>query len=68
MATLDGDRLAVQKLYDKQADPRELHNIVDDPAQRGAIEQLTEYLRSERAEIFALRGADRASSIRQETD
>lgn len=66
MATLDGDRLSVEQLYDKQADPRELHNIVDDPAQQGAIEWLTEYLRAERAEIFALREAHTATSSERE--
>lgn len=66
MATLDGDRLAVERLYDKQADPREQHNIVDDPAQQGVIDQLTEYLRAERAEIFALREAQTATASEQE--
>lgn len=66
MATLDGDRLAVEQLYDKQADPRELINIVDDPAQQSVIAQLTEYLRAERAEIFALREAHSATSPEQQ--
>ncbi|MGB0571189.1 MAG: sulfatase-like hydrolase/transferase [Alphaproteobacteria bacterium] len=66
MATLDGNRLAVEQLYDKQADPRELQNIVDDPAQQSAIEQLTAYLRAERAEIFALREAGATTSSAQE--
>jgi arylsulfatase A-like enzyme len=57
MATLDGDRLSVEQLYDKQADPRELVNIVDDLAQQEAIDRLTTHLRTERAEIFALREA-----------
>jgi arylsulfatase A-like enzyme len=66
MATLDGDRLSVEQLYDKQADPRELHNIVDDPAHQGSIERLTVYLRAERAEIFAAREAHTATSSEQE--
>ena len=66
MATLDGDRLSVEQLYDKQADPRELQNIVDDPAQQAAIERLTDYLRAERAEIFALREARNAPPSDQE--
>jgi arylsulfatase A-like enzyme len=66
MATLDGVRLSVEHLYDKQADPRELHNIVDDPAQQDAIERLTAYLRAERAEIFALREAYAATSSARE--
>ena len=66
MATLDGDRLSVEQLYDKQADPRELQNIVDDPAQQAAIERLTDYLRAERAEIFALRETRNAPPSDQE--
>ena len=66
MATLDGDRLSVGQLYDKKADPREQHNIVDDPAQQGAIERLTAHLRAERAEIFALRAAHTVTSSEQE--
>lgn len=66
MTTLNGDQLAVKKLYDKQADPRELQNIVEDPAQQNVIEQLTEYLRAERAEIFALRAAHAATSSERE--
>ena len=66
MATLDGDRLSVEQLYDKQADPREQHNIVEDPTQQSAIEHLTEYLRAERAEIFALREAQAAKSSARE--
>lgn len=66
MATLDGAQLSVEQLYDKQADPRELHNIVDDPTQQGAIDWLTEYLRAERAEIFALREAHPATSSKRE--
>ncbi|MEK9660158.1 MAG: sulfatase-like hydrolase/transferase [Alphaproteobacteria bacterium] len=67
MATLDGDRLAVEQLYDKQADPRELRNIVDDPAQCDAIDRLTRYLRAERAELFALREAKSASAPERAT-
>lgn len=65
MATLDGNRLAVEQLYDKQADPRELLNIVDDPAQKAVIEQLTAHLRAERAEIFALRETRNTTSSAQ---
>lgn len=57
MAVLRGPTLAVEQVYDRQRDPRETRNVVDDPTYGAAVAAMTEYLRSERAEIFALRKA-----------
>lgn len=55
MAVLRGSTLDVEQLYDRKIDPREIHNVVSDPAQRAIVEGMIALLRAERAEIFALR-------------
>lgn len=55
MTVLRGADLNVEQLYDRRADPRETHNIVAEPDQRPIIEELSAFLRAERAEILALR-------------
>lgn len=57
MAVLRGADLRVEKLYDRDADPRELQNRVGDPALKSAQTEMERMLRDERAEIFALRDA-----------
>ena len=55
MAVLRGLNLEVDKLYDRRVDPREIHNIADDPSNQSIIQEMELLLRAERAEIFELR-------------
>jgi arylsulfatase A-like enzyme len=55
MSVLKEKSLYVEKLYDRRIDPREVQNLIDDPAQKPTIDELIRLLRAERAEIFALR-------------
>lgn len=55
MAVLRGSALEVEQLYDRRTDPREIRNVVSDPAQRTVIDGMVALLRAERAEIFTIR-------------
>ena len=55
MSVLRGKSLHIEKLYDRRVDPRETENLINDPVQKPAIDELIRLLRTERAEIFALR-------------
>jgi len=55
MTMLENDQIVVKKLFDRRADPRELHNLVDKAEMRGVINQLIAHLRRERASLLELR-------------
>lgn len=57
MAVLIDDRLEVRKLYDRLNDPRELHNLAEDPGAQGVKNELLNHLRRERAGLLSLRRA-----------
>jgi arylsulfatase A-like enzyme len=57
MAVLRGPELKVEKFFDRRDDPREMNNVVSDPAQQEKIEEAVRMLRAERAEIFEMRQA-----------
>ena len=56
MVRLDGNELVAVRFYDCEQDPRELRNIVDDPARADEIDALLTRLLDERAPIFERRG------------
>lgn len=64
IAVLKGAELEVKQFYDRRVDTRELRNIVADAAQKPLIDDLVRLLRTERAEIFALRSAPKPATVR----
>ena len=57
MAVLQGKKLHIEKVYDKIKDPRELDNLVQDKKINSVKNQMIHMLKTERLEIFDLRGA-----------
>jgi Sulfatase len=55
MALLVDDQVQIKKLYDRRADPRELHNLADKPELQKIKNELVDHLRRERASLIALR-------------
>ncbi|MBM3527059.1 MAG: hypothetical protein FJX62_03115 [Alphaproteobacteria bacterium] len=58
MAVLKGNRLSARALYDLVADPKELRNVAEDPANSPIVDSLMRHLREERFELFKMRGLD----------
>lgn len=58
LATLSGDRLTIDQVYDLTTDPLELNNIVGDAACADEVARLSAFLFEERAEVMAMRGVD----------
>ena len=54
--TLRGSEISPTHLYDRQADPMELENLVGRPEHAGTIRALAEWLWQDRREIFEARG------------
>lgn len=59
MARLVGSELTMHRLYDRNADPDELDNILGRPGTGTALEALIDGLFAERAELLAERGVTR---------
>ena len=59
MVVLRGNELFPQRFYDLSADPRELCNLAEDPAQRSNIKDVMAYLWQERSHLLDGRGAER---------
>ena len=58
MVVLEGKTIRPRRLFDRQADPKELVNLVDDPEFQPAIQELTGLLWRERHSIFEARGVE----------
>ena len=56
MVELVGDRIEPLMLFDRSNDPRELHNIIDDPANHSIIDKMLSHIYRERFELFDMRG------------
>lgn len=56
MAVLRGSELQAERFYDICADPKELHNMVNDAGRAEEIRALTDRLFAARGELFARRG------------
>jgi len=65
MVVLEGSELRPRALYDLDADPKEVRNLVGDPAQAPVIDRLMDYLYQERGAILRQRGADVPNAGRQ---
>ncbi len=60
---LSGSTLRVTQLYDLAADPRELHNRIEEPELRSQAESLAKYLLEQRKTLFTLRGITAADGF-----
>jgi arylsulfatase A-like enzyme len=59
MATLVGTELRATQLYDRRRDPREIEDLIADPAQRAVISTLIDAIHIERRDLMDLRGVAR---------